>query len=150
MGREWTREEEDFMVKEYPERSYAEIGKILDRTRAAVKNKHQSLRYAGTLRPVQQEHDMKQTMAIRPLYANEEIPPMPGLLDHLMSMAGSMDSQIVMPNANHRNRVARLETLKPKIVEMLGKKMKYADIAKEIGMNYYTVFEYVKTIRAAA
>jgi hypothetical protein len=150
MGREWTKEEEDFMVKEHPKRSYAEIGKILDRTRAAVKNKHLNLRYTSAIRPVQQEHDMKQAMTIRPLYASEEIPPMPGLLDHLMSMSGCMDSQIVMPNANRRNRVARLETLKPKIVEMLGKKMKYADIAKEIGMNYYTVFEYVKTIRAAA
>jgi hypothetical protein len=150
MGREWTREEEDFMVKEYPERSYAEIGKILDRTRAAVKNKHLSLRYASAVRPVKQESFAKETRYTRPLYAREEIPPMPGLLDHLMSMSGCMNSQIVMPNANRRNRVARLETLKPKIVEMLGKKMKYADIAKEIGMNYYTVFEYAKKIRAAA
>lgn len=150
MGREWTKEEESFLVKEYPERSFAEIGKILDRTRAGIKNKYQSLKYASNFTPEKQENLMKPNMTTRPMAADEEIPLLPGLLDHLMSMAGSMNSEIVAPNARHRQYMARIELVRPQLDEMLGQGISGYKIAQAIGVPHSTVYGYIKDLRAAA
>lgn len=150
----WTREEETLLEREYPTRKISEIEKILGRSKLAIQSKAQDMglqKPPGYFKMVEKQRveELQISVRVRPL-GNGRIPPMPGLLDLLQSMSGSMDSEIVCPNANRRNRVAKLEAVGPIIKDMLSKKMKYGEIAKEIGMSYYTVFEYVKEIRAAA
>lgn len=87
---------------------------------------------------------------IVPIGKNEQIPPMPGLFEHLVSMAGSMDSEIVSPNARHRECIARLEIVGPTIQEMHKQRISGHKIAKALDLPYSTVYGHLKAIRAAA
>jgi hypothetical protein len=154
-GRAWTVEEIALLEREYKTCFLADIGKRVHRSRSSVKAKMRELGLAkqpGRPRPHRPEPAAEPEINIRvvPIGEHERIPPMPGLLDHLQSMSGCMDTAVVMPHAGQRASLTRLEKVRPKLEEMLSQKVKYSNIAKEIGVSYYTVFEYAKKMRAAA
>jgi hypothetical protein len=156
-GRAWTVEEIALLEREYKTCFLADIGKRVHRSRSSVKAKMRELGLAkqpGRPRPPRLDEpeidEPEINIRINPIGKHERIPPMPGLLDHLQSMSGCMDTAVVMPHAGQRASLTRLEKVRPKLEEMLSQKVKYSNIAKEIGVSYYTVFEYAKKMRAAA
>jgi hypothetical protein len=153
--RRWTRDEEALLEREYSKRKISEIEKMLGRSDSSIQSKAKDMglskpqRFFQAVREQRADEELRINIRIKPL-GDGSIPQMPGLLDHLVSMSGSMNSVVVMPHAGQRAFAERFEKVRARIEEMLRQKIKYADIAREIGVGYYTVFEYAKKIRAAA
>jgi hypothetical protein len=156
-NRRWTDEEAAILEREYPTRKNSEIGKMIGRSGQSVRTKAKEM---GLKKPVdflyqtrlkKDESELKTSIRIRSLGKNELVPPMPCcLLWHLREMEGCMDTAIVLPNRTQREYQDRLHAAKPKIKEMLHKKMSGTEIAKAMGMRYSTVYGYIKEIKAAA
>jgi hypothetical protein len=153
--RRWTRDEEALLEREYSKRKISEIEKMLGRSDSSIQSKAKDMglskpqRFFQAVREQRADEELRINIRVKTL-GDGSIPQMPGLLDHLLSMSGSMDSVVVMPHAGQRASLAHFEKIRPRLEELLSQKIKYAEIAKEIGMSYYTVFEYAKKIRAAA
>jgi hypothetical protein len=146
VSKEWTEEEIEFLKKEYMNHTASEIGKAIGRTKNAIKNKKREL----GIFTIPRQEEPETVINIKPLGKHKTIPPMPGLLELLTSMAGSMNAKIVSPNARHREYLARIDLVRPQIDEMLNKGISGYKIAQAIGVPHSTVYGYMKEIKAAA
>jgi hypothetical protein len=86
----------------------------------------------------------KANIRINKLGKNEHIPLMPGLLEHLMSMSGSMKPAVDYSNCPQNT------SKKYQIKRMLDSGMTGREIVHEIGIPKSTVYRHIKAIRAGA
>ncbi len=159
-GIAWSKEDEEIMRLKYADSATSDLEKILGRPRAAINNKARSMgiqksdefwrKCGGRASEGWDTDDSGPKRKFRELGKHEQIPAMPGLLDHLAIMSGCMNSEIVEPNAGRRSYLARLEPVRPQIDAMLKQRISGYKIAQAIGVPHSTVYGYIKEIRAAA
>lgn len=145
-GRYWTEEEDKFLLKNSGKMSLVDIGEELGRTYASVKNRISSIR-PGT--EFFKQNYLKAEIKTRPLGNDEQIPPIPGLLDLLNNMSGSMTTETVIPNYCRRAYLERVDTFRSQIDDLLKQGMTGYKIAKKIGIPKGTVYGYINEMRAS-
>lgn len=146
----WTKAEMDVMRRHYGRIPNSELSSMLGRSVTSIEHKASSvgLSIPFDTHPIK-KFDTETVIQIRQLGKNERIPLMPGLLDLLNSMSGSVNSAVVEPNAGRRAYLERIETFRPQIDDLLKQGVTGYKIAQEIGVPKGTVYGYIKEMRAA-